>query len=186
MTRRDLPNAVTVARILLVVPLAWLIGEGRYAAALWVALVAGVSDAVDGFLAKHYHWVSRLGGILDPIADKLLLITCYVMLGLQGELPGWLVLAVVTRDIVIGAGAAIYHAVYRALEPAPTYLSKLNTVVQIVLVLAVLLDQGLAALPATAIAGLVYVVGLTTVASGVQYVWVWGWRAWQLGTHQAG
>src|SRR5262249_43080248 len=98
---RHLPNALTVLRMLLVVPLAWLIGDGRYEAALLIAACAGATDALDGLLAKHYGWQSWLGGVLDPIADKLMLLACFLTFGLIGANPWWLTFLVVGRDVVI-------------------------------------------------------------------------------------
>jgi len=97
---RHLPNALTVLRMGLVVPLAWLIRETRYDEAVIVAAVAGLTDALDGFLAKRCGWQSWLGGVLDPIADKLMLVACFVTLGMVGAHPDWLTWLVVGRDAV--------------------------------------------------------------------------------------
>lgn len=179
MTRRDLPNAITVMRLLLVAPLVWFIGKERYAAALGVAVVAGLSDALDGYLAKRYGWSSRLGAILDPIADKLLIISGFVTLGLSGHLPAWLVILVLGRDLVIVTGAALYHWLVQRLEPAPSGFSKLNTAFQIALLLCVLLVEVFAAMPAAAVTGLIWLTALSTAVSGVHYVWEWGKLAWR-------
>lgn len=180
MSRRDIPNLITIIRILLVAPLMWYLAVERYAAALAVALVAGVSDALDGFLAKRYGWESRIGGILDPIADKLLLVGSFVMLGLAGLIPIWLVVLVLLRDLVIVVGAALYQALISRLEPEPSPISKINTTFQIVLVLAVLLDQLIGAFPAELVSGLVLLTAATTFASGAHYVWAWGRLSWRL------
>jgi len=164
-------------RIVLVLPLAWLLLERRYDAALVVFAIAGVSDGVDGFLAKHFDWRSRLGGMLDPLADKLLLVTSFVCLGWVGALPLWLVLLVILRDVVIVTGAICYHWLIEPFDAAPMTLSKLNTVTQILLVLAVIVDQGLLALPTALVGSLVSVVAATTILSGASYVWTWGQRA---------
>lgn len=178
-----LPNAITVARMLLAPPLAWLILEGRHGAALLLAAVAGLSDAVDGLLAKRFGWQSRLGGLLDPIADKLMLLACFVALGIGEELPWWLVALVVARDAVIVGGALAYHRLVGPLQAAPSGLSKVTTATQIGLVLLVLVDglDGIA-LPAWLDAGAVLLVAALTTASGLHYVTTWGAkarRAWQ-------
>jgi cardiolipin synthase len=178
-----IPNAITVLRMLLAPPLAWLILEGRHAEALWLALFAGLSDAVDGLLAKRFGWTSRLGGLLDPIADKLMLLGCFLALGIGDELPAWLIWLVIGRDAVIVSGALAYHRWVGPLEPAPSRLSKLTTVVQIALVLVALFG-GLHAitLPAWVLAGTILLVAALTIASGLHYVIAWSAkarRAWQ-------
>lgn len=177
---RHLPNLITGLRILLVVPLCWLIGEGRYAGALAVAAVAGLSDAVDGFLAKRFGWQSWIGGMLDPIADKLLLTAAFVWLALAGALEPWLAVLVVARDLVIVAGAAAYHLLVGRFDAAPSRLSKATTAMQIVFVLVELLRLSkFIALPEGARALLVAATALLTLASGAHYVATWGLRAWR-------
>ena len=173
-----LPNAITVARMLLAPPLAWLILEGQNAAALAVAAVAGLSDAVDGLLAKRFGWQSRLGGLLDPIADKLMLLGCFLALGIGESLPWWLVGLVVARDAVIVAGALAYHRLVGPLTAAPSGLSKVTTAAQIALVLLALV-AGLDAvtLPGWLASGALLLVAALTVASGLHYVLAWGAKA---------
>lgn len=179
MTRRDLPNLITIMRLALVAPLVWYLLMERYGAALAIALVAGLSDALDGYLAKRYEWSSRLGGILDPIADKLLLVSGFVALGLSGLLPLWLVALVLLRDLVIVVGAALYHWLVARLEPEPSGFSKVNTAFQITLLLAVLLSQVLAGVPDALVEGLVWLTALSTGVSGAHYVWTWGRLTWR-------
>lgn len=180
MSRRDIPNLITIIRVLLVAPLVWYLSVERYAAALAVALVAGASDALDGFLAKRYGWQSRIGGILDPLADKLLLVGSFVMLGLAGLIPMWLVVLALLRDLVIVAGALLYNSLIERVEPEPSPISKTNTACQILLVLVVLLAQLIAGFPAAVVEALVILTAVTTVASGAHYVWAWGRLAWRL------
>ena len=177
MTRRDLPNLITGLRILLVVPIVLLLLHERYTAALLVFGVAGFSDALDGYLAKRYGWHSRLGSLLDPLADKLLMVSCYLVLGSLSLLPRWLVAAVIARDLVIVGGAVTYHFTFGPFEARPTWLSKLNTLFQGVLILAVVVDRGLFVLPGYLLEALVWVVLATTVSSGLIYVWDWSSRA---------
>lgn len=180
MSRRDIPNLITIVRVLLVAPLIWYLSMERYGAALGVALVAGASDALDGYLAKRYGWESRIGGILDPLADKLLLVGSFVMLGLAGLIPVWLVVLALLRDLVIVVGATLFNTLIKRVEPEPSLLSKINTTCQILLVLAVLLAQLFAKLPGGLVDGLVILTAVTTVASGAHYVWAWGRLAWWL------
>lgn len=185
MNRRDLPNLITIVRVLLVAPLVWYLSAGRYGAALAVALVAGLSDALDGYLAKRYGWESRIGGILDPLADKLLLVGSFVMLGLAGLIPIWLVVLALLRDLVIVIGAILFNTLIERVEPEPSLLSKFNTTCQILLVLAVLVAQLVAWISGAVIQVLVILTAVTTFASGVHYVWTWGRLAWRLSPREA-
>ena len=169
---RQLPNLISALRIALVAPLIVMILQGRYELALLVAAVAGVSDGVDGFLARHYHWQSRLGSILDPVADKLMLVGCMLALGWLHEAPRWLVVLVVARDAVITLGALAWHRVLHSFEAHPSWLSKVTTVVQIGFVLLVLADQAFGWHLSIAVP--VWVVAVLTAASGVDYVLRWG------------
>ncbi|MCK5480160.1 MAG: CDP-alcohol phosphatidyltransferase family protein [Gammaproteobacteria bacterium] len=179
MKPSDIPNIITVFRFLLVPPLVLLLLNHRYGTALIVFGVAGFSDALDGFLAKRYGWASRVGAIMDPLADKLLLVSSFVTLGWLGWIPLWLVALVILRDIVIVIGAMIYHWYVAYLETTPpTLVSKLNTFAQIMLVLAVMFSQSIQTLPFLWLDVLLYSVLVTTIWSGLDYVWVWGRRAW--------
>jgi len=178
VTREDLPNLITVFRFLLVPPIVLLLLNHYYSEALLVFAVAGFSDALDGFLAKRYGWASRLGGLLDPLADKLLLVSAFVALGWLGLIPAWLVVLVILRDLVIVSGAAIYHVRIEQLDAVPSLVSKLNTFTQILLVLAVIFMQAVQELPALWVDILLYSVLVTTLWSGFDYVWTWSRKAW--------
>jgi len=180
MTRRDLPNLISVLRIVLVVPVTLLLWQEHYTEALYLFAFAGFSDALDGYLAKRYGWTSWLGGLLDPLADKLLLVASYFTLGWLGFLPVWLVVAVLARDVIIVAGATAYHFWVARLEADPTLLSKLNTLAQIVLVLAVVFDEVMHASLQPFILALIYSVAATTLLSGGMYVFSWSRRAWRV------
>jgi len=175
---RDIPNIITAFRFLLVPPVVVLMLQDRFMAALIVFGVAGLSDALDGFLAKRYDWTSRLGGLMDPLADKLLLVSSFITLGWLGWIPVWLVVLIILRDLVIVAGAVFYHLRIEQLEAEPTMVSKLNTATQIFLVLAVMFSLGVQTLPAIWIDILLYSVLVTTLWSGFDYIWIWGRRAW--------
>lgn len=178
MQARDIPNLITFGRLLLVPPIVFCLLTGRYGWALILFVAAGVSDALDGFLAKQFSWTSRLGGLLDPIADKLLLMSCYISLAWQGLIPVWLAALVIGRDAIILAGAIVYHVLIERLEAAPSVISKLNTLSQLLLVVAVLFNYGAQPLPDGWLQALIYSVLATTLLSGADYVWTWGWRAW--------
>ena len=174
---RHLPNLITGLRILLVAPFLWALLEERYSTALLLFIIAGVSDALDGFLAKYFGWTSELGGLLDPIADKLLLMGAILALGWLNELPGWLVALVILRDLLIVGGAVSYHLLIERFEAAPLMISKLNTLVQLILVCAVIVHYGMIPLPNILLTGLIVLTALTTVWSGAAYIWQWSWRA---------
>ena len=178
---RQLPNVVTIFRFLLVVPAGWLLLQDAVLAALAVIAVAGLSDALDGALARRFDWRTEFGAIADPAADKLLVMVVFTVLTVQGHLPLWLLAVVVGRDVVIVSGALTYRALFGELEMAPMLLSKINTGAQIVLLLLVLLRLTDIA-PIAGWAGLVDPAGFVLVAasgvlSGVQYVVVWSGRA---------
>lgn len=168
-----LPNALTLMRLALTVPIALLLLAERHAQALCLFAVAGFSDALDGFLARRFGWVSRLGSLLDPLADKLLLVTSYMCLTATQVLPAWLTLIVLLRDALIVSGAGLYRLLLGPLQFQPSGLGKLSTVMQIVLVLAVLLE--LSILPGVANVRwlLIYGVLLLALASAGHYAWAW-------------
>ncbi len=183
MKARDIPNLISFLRILLTLPIVWLLFEQEFTYALMLFAVAGFSDGLDGFLAKHYRWQSHLGGLLDPLADKALLMSSYLVLGGLGLIPVWLVILVIFRDLTIMGGALYYHFSVEEVDAKPSLISKLNTLLQIMLVLVVVTDAGPLPLPALPLQVLIWATGLTTLISGVFYVWVWtqkarskGWR----------
>jgi cardiolipin synthase len=176
-----LPNAISLLRMVLVWPTLWALLDDRYGLALILFAVSGASDGLDGYLAKRYGWTTRLGAILDPLADKTLLVGTYVTLAWLGAIPVWLTAVVVARDVVIVTGAVGYHLVVGRFDLAPSWLSKLNTLGQLVLVIAVMAHHGLFPLPEALVDLLVYGVLVTTVLSGADYVFTWGRRAWLAG-----
>jgi len=171
----QLPNAITLSRLALAPVLILLLKDENYPAALAVFVVAGISDGLDGFIAKRFDLRSRLGALLDPIADKVLVVCSYVMLSMLAQIPFWLVVAVVFRDLLIVGGYLTYTSVIGPVSMRPTPLSKLNTTLQVVLVGAVLLQQAYA-IPGSQpfVDGLVWIVLATTILSGAQYVWAYG------------
>ncbi len=173
----NLPNTITVLRILLVPLLVYLLVHGEYRRAVWVLLAAGASDALDGFLARRLNMRTELGAALDPLADKLLMVASVVALAWVRLLPWWLAVVIVGRDLVIVGGAAAYFLYAGGIEMKPSVPSKLNTVVQICLIFMTLgaasgMGQAADLLPALYGATL-----FTTVFSGVLYIVVWGEKA---------
>ena len=174
---RHLPNALTLLRLLLVPPLAVLLLRGEYESALWVAAIAGLTDALDGALARMFRWQSWLGGVLDPLADKLLVVTGYACLWWQNVIPDWLAALVALRDLVIVAGATVWHRRIERLTPAPSLLGKLTTFLQLVFLLACLIHVGSRADFGHVLPQLAAVTGLATLLSGIDSVWRYGRRA---------
>jgi cardiolipin synthase (CMP-forming) len=137
----SIPNLITLGRILLVPVVVWAITSGEMRIAFLLFLAAGISDAVDGFLAKRFHMASELGAYLDPLADKALIVSIYVALGIAGALPISLVILVVSRDIMIISAFMLSWLVGRPMPVRPLLVSKANTVAQIVLATLVLAEQ---------------------------------------------
>ena len=170
----NLPNAITLAR-LVSVPLAiWLVLGGRYAAAFWVFVAAGLSDAADGYIAKHFDRRTPLGAVLDPAADKALLTGLFITLFATGHLPFWLVSLVVLRDALIVLGYVILRTSVGPQHLGPLYISKINTLIQIALVGFVLARLGVGAQPGWGEALLIAAAAITTVLSGLSYLVRWG------------
>jgi cardiolipin synthase (CMP-forming) len=172
-----IPNALTLLRILLVPPLVFAILAGAWPLALGLVAVAGLSDALDGWLARRYGWQSRLGGLLDPLADKLLLSAIYFAFWWGGHLPAWLFYVIAGRDLVILAGALAWHWLIRPLEPAPSLLGKLTTAMQVGFALALLLHLAGAGLPAAWLPQFLLFTAMFTLVSGVDYVLRWSLMA---------
>ncbi|WP_291297099.1 CDP-alcohol phosphatidyltransferase family protein [Elioraea sp.] len=169
----SIPNAITLAR-LCAVPLAvWLILKHEMVAAFWLFVAAGISDAVDGYIAKRFDARTEVGAVLDPVADKALLVTVYVTLGLTGRLDDWLVILVVFRDIFIVGGVLVLYVLGSPPEIRPLLVSKVNTALQIVLAGVVLLQAAYGIPGAMVVEALVWAVAASTLASGGAYVVHW-------------
>jgi cardiolipin synthase (CMP-forming) len=166
-----LPNVITFARLCMVPMAVWFVLERGLIEAFFVFMAAGLSDALDGWLARRNGSGNSVGALLDPVADKALLVSMYVTLAAVNELPDWLAILVVFRDLVIVGGVIVLSVLGMPVAIKPLYVSKLNTALQIVLVAVTLLlaGYGLQAILAKQI--LIWVVGATTLASGAAYVW---------------
>jgi cardiolipin synthase (CMP-forming) len=169
----NLPNYISLARLLSVPIGIWFILNGDLTSAFWLFLVAGVSDAVDGFIAKHFDSRSELGALLDPIADKALIVSMVVTLGLAGYLPNWLVILVVFRDVLIIGGFVLTQFAAEPLTVRPLMISKVNTALQIVLVAWTLARFGLKVADHSVTVILIDAVAVTTVLSGAVYLVRW-------------
>jgi len=138
----SIPNIITLGRILLVPFIVWAIASDQMAIAFAIFIVAGVSDAVDGFLAKRFNMASELGALLDPLADKALLVSIYLALGIWGAVPGWIVILVVSRDIMIVGAVIVSWLLGKPIPMKPLMVSKLNTVAQVAYAALVLAALG--------------------------------------------
>ncbi|WP_097460293.1 CDP-alcohol phosphatidyltransferase family protein [Mangrovitalea sediminis] len=174
-----IPNVLTFLRILLIIPFALALLHGHDVIALILFFIAGLSDGVDGFLARRFNWRSRFGAIADPLADKALLVTTYLVLTIIGQFPWWLFAVVVGRDIVIVSGATAYHFMLGRYEMQPSLLGKLNTLVQIVVALAVVISLAQWPMPDAVHRVGIWLVAAMAVFSGLHYVLLWGLRAWR-------
>lgn len=173
----NVPNAISLSRLLAVPVTVWLILSGQLLAAFWLFVAAGISDAVDGFIAKHFHRETEFGKFLDPIADKVLLVGVYIALGNEGYVVTWLVIMVVFRDAVIVGGALLFQTLTQSLTMEPLMISKVNTAAQIVFAALVLGTNGFALGDWVIVDVMAYVVAITTVSSGAVYVVEWSRRA---------
>jgi len=179
MNWSQLPNAITLARVLASLPLLWLLMRGEYVPAFWLAIAAGASDALDGIIAKSFGWQSVLGGILDPIADKLLLSVCFLGLWWGQHLPTWLLVVALGRDAVILAGAWAWWRLKGRFTPEPSALSKSTTLAQLLLVGLMLANLAGHRLAPDWLQPMMLATAFITVASGVDYVLRYGSRAWR-------
>ncbi len=168
-----IPNFISIARLLAVPLVVWLIGDGLHALAFWVFVIAGISDAIDGFIAKRFGQVSELGAYLDPLADKALLVSIYVALGYRGDIPPWLVITVVSRDLLIISAVMLSWMLDRPVAVKPLIISKANTVAQIVFAAAVLGALTFSVDLDWVFVALVGLVAATTVLSAIAYMIDW-------------
>jgi cardiolipin synthase len=169
----NLPNLITIARILTVPVIVWAITSGQLMFAFLLFLAAGVSDAVDGFLAKRFGMASEFGSYLDPLADKALIVSIYVSLGITEALPRWLVILVVSRDIMIVSAVMLSWLVDKPVTIRPLTVSKLNTAAQILLATLVLASLGLEIDFGWLIPIMIAAVAALTLVSVAAYVREW-------------
>jgi cardiolipin synthase len=177
---RHLPNLICLVRIALVWPTLDALRGGAYWAALALFIVAALSDGLDGYLAKRFGWTSALGRILDPVADKLLLMSVFVLGAWLELIPWWLSAAVVARDVMIGLGALVYRLWFGSLHGRPTVVSKVNTAAQLIYVALVLLRAAAGHPSAAIMAAAAFTTLATTVLSGAHYLLTFARRAWLL------
>ncbi len=174
-----LPNAISLLRIALVAPILMLILKGSFGWAMVLFGLASFSDGVDGYLAKRFNWHTRIGALLDPVADKLLVAGTFITLAFSQQIPVWLAAVVISRDVVIVAGAAAYNFLVRPVDGEPTRVSKLNTALELLFLFIVLSRAGFGWPDQISVTVLGAAVLATVVISGIDYVWSWSRRARQ-------
>jgi len=179
MKFEQIPNIITVFRLILVVPFLYALLTAHYYLAFGIFVLAGISDAIDGYLARYFQLQSHFGAFLDPLADKVLMITSFFTLNYLGMMPWWITVLVISRDIIIMSGVAALNQILPHFEYKPTLISKINTVFQIGLVGSALFNLAFAALPTQWIPILIILVTFTTTWSLLGYVLTWGRIAWQ-------
>lgn len=179
MKRHHIPNIITLLRVFLLLPFIYTLLNGAYQTAFYIFFFAGLSDGLDGYLARRYQWQSRLGGMLDPISDKLFVSCSYLSLGWLNALPWWLVILVLTRDLIIIGGVSLYQYLCGSVDFHSTLLSKTNTVLQGMVVFATIFQLGFSALPTVLFQGLIVLTTLTTALSCLHYIYLGSTMAYQ-------
>ena len=177
---RHLPNIICLCRIALIWPIVDALLGGAYERTLVLFTIAALSDGLDGWLAKRYNWTSRLGKWLDPLADKLLLVSMFLVLTWLGQIPRYLAFSAVSRDFMIGFGAIAFRLVSGPVHGRPILSSKINTVLQIALVVMVVTHAAWAQPPATVLQAMAAVIFVTVLYSGIAYLRQFTLRALQV------
>ncbi len=176
--RKHLPNALTLFRLLLIIPFLMFLWHHDYVGAFYIFILAGFTDGIDGWLARHFHWESFLGSLIDPLADKLLVAASFLSLALLGKLPSWLVILVFSRDLTISSGVlAWYWIVRRHLNFEPTLMSKMNTIVQLTLVTLCLFELAFYEFNPFITNVFILLTSITTATTYIDYVYTWGKKA---------
>lgn len=174
---RHLPNLITCIRFILIGPILWSLLTKSYPLAFYLFLIAGLSDGLDGLLARFFAWTTPLGALLDPLADKLLLMGSFMVLAYLKQIPLWLTLMVIGRDIWIMGGALLYRYWVGPLDYKPVWISKLNTFFQLLLVSLVIIKLAFFERHIELIPRIIEAVFVTTLLSFIQYTWMWFWQA---------
>lgn len=170
---RYLPNFITCVRFILIAPILWALLKKFYLLAFNLFLIAGLSDGLDGLLARFFGWTTPLGALLDPLADKLLLMGSFIVLAYLQQIPFWLMTFVIARDIWIMGGALVYRYWVGPLDYKPVWISKLNTFFQLILVTLLIVKLAFFDLSDHSVQWVIDAVFVTTLLSFIQYTWIW-------------
>lgn len=179
MILKHLPNVLTLFRLGLIVPFLVFLYHHQYVNSFYTFILAGLTDGLDGFLARRFNWQSFFGSFIDPLADKLLIASSFIALAVIEVLPLWLVLLVFLRDLTISLGVlGWYYFIRRKLDFKPTALSKINTALQLILVTSCLFELAYFQFPDYVLNTLICLTTLTTAITYVDYIWTWSKKAW--------
>ncbi|MDX2347011.1 MAG: CDP-alcohol phosphatidyltransferase family protein [Legionella sp.] len=182
MMLKYLPNAFSLTRLLLIAPFLHYLHHAEYAAALYIFLFAGLTDGLDGWLARLFNWQTRFGSFIDPVADKLLIASSFISLALIGQLPWWLVSLVFCRDLTISLGVLAWQRfIPQRLDFKPTWLSKINTCLQLTLIIFCLVELAFGKNSQSLTYLLIGLTALTTSATYIDYVWTHAKKAYTSG-----
>jgi cardiolipin synthase (CMP-forming) len=171
LSAMSVPNVLTILRILLTPLFLIVLLNHNYPLALLIFALAGISDALDGFIARYFNQRTLLGAYLDPVADKLLLVSAFVALAVLGVIPNWVTILVITRDVVIFLGIAIFTMTDKTYKISPSIVSKCTTTAQILLIILALFDPARTILPFLH-APMLWTVAALTIVSGLHYIWI--------------
>jgi cardiolipin synthase (CMP-forming) len=182
---RHLPNLICLVRLALVWPVAAAVASANFLLALVLFVSAAVSDGLDGYLAKRFNWTSELGKFLDPLADKLLLITLFIESAWLGLVPWWITAAAVARDVMIGLGALVFRMWFGPLRGRPTLISKINTGAQLLYLMGMMFNAAVGFPPREILDALAVITFVTIVLSGYQYLAIFTRRVWSAAAQQS-
>lgn len=178
MILKHIPNALTLFRLGLIIPFLIFLYQQEYVFAFYSFLLAGITDGLDGWLARYFKWQSFFGSFADPLADKLLVAASFISLALIGSLPWWLVILVFLRDLTISMGVlAWYWFIRQKLNFEPTLLSKFNTIFQLALVTLCLFQLAYSQFPTYITNVLIGLTAMTTIITYIDYIWAWSKKA---------
>ena len=183
MILKNIPNALSVTRLILIAPILLFFYHQAYTYAFYTCMLAGITDCLDGWLARYFNWQSKFGRFIDPLADKLLITASFMALAWLGKLPYWLVILVFARDLTIALGVLAWYWLIRTeVNFCPTYLSKINTSLQLAVVTLCLFEQAFPLVSLNRLSainhGLIFLTAITTMSSYIDYVWTWGKKAY--------
>lgn len=179
MILKHIPNALSLFRLMLIAPFLINLYYQEYRCALYIFLLAGITDGLDGWLARRFHWQSFFGSFVDPLADKLLVASSFISLALIGALPWWLVILVFLRDFSISLGVVVwYWFIQKKLDFVPSFLSKLNTTFQLFLVVICLFQLAYFPFHSYFINAIIGLTAVTTTITYIDYLITWGKKAW--------
>ncbi len=171
--QHHIPNIISVFRIFLVIPVIYYMWQDNWQIAFLLMLLAGISDGLDGYIARTFHWESELGATLDPIADKVLLVCIFIVLGIKGIVPQWLVVLIISRDAIIVTGLILYKLMTNELKINTLFISKVNTSLLIILVLLHMFNLAISPVSELLFNIMSVMIVVTTVVSGALYVILW-------------